>query len=158
MSGKKGRSGRKGEPVELKLVKGTYREDRDGPRPAPKKPSDKPSCPAHLSKAAKKYWRQIVGELDQMNLLVKVDRTALEVHCETYARYLQATEEMNKLPLVVLTKNKFPVQNPYLPIVNKCVEQLQKQLLEFGMTPASRIKGGGGTGAGEEDPFSEFYG
>ena len=54
--------------------------------------------------------------------------------------------------MIILSPDKrFPMPSPYLPIANKAMEQMQRALLEFGMSPASRTKVSAATLPSEED-------
>ncbi len=49
----------------------------------------------------------------------------------------------------------YPVQSPYLLIANKAMEQMEKMLSHFGMSPSTRTKVQ--VGSSEEiDPIKEF--
>lgn len=80
---------------------------------------------------------------------------ALETLCETYARWVDANDKLQKTGLIVKTSKDFPIQNPLVGIINGLFKQLTTMFAEFGLTPAerSRLKFGGGQ---EKEPFDEF--
>ena len=134
--------GRKPKPTELKILHGN-----PGKRPLndrePKPEKGAPSCPPHIrkDKVAAREWRSIIKVLDAMGLLTKADRTALALYCEAYSRWIEAGEQVKKIGMVVKNAQTGVVyQSPYLAIVNKAFEQIQKFLIEFGMTPSSRTR------------------
>lgn len=90
-----------------------------------------------------------------MGLLTSADADAVAVYCQVAVRYQQATAEVAEQGLTVLTPNGYPVINPALAVVNKCIQQMQRMLSEFGMTPASRSRISVPEAA-VEDPFDEF--
>ena len=64
---------------------------------------------------------------------------------------------MAKDGLVIIAQSGFPVQNPYLQILNKAHDQMMKLLVEFGMTPAARTKvNATSKDEDESDPWDEF--
>ncbi len=48
-----------------------------------------PPMPKHLSREAKAEWRRISPLLLELNLLTKIDRSALERYCRLYGRWQQ---------------------------------------------------------------------
>jgi P27 family predicted phage terminase small subunit len=100
----------------------------------------RPTCPRHLSDEAKKEWRRIVPELEAVGLITRIDRAALAVYCQAWARWLEAEEALRKYGVMVKSPNGFPMQSPYLAVANKAIEQMRGLLTEFGMSPASRTR------------------
>ena len=90
-----------------------------------------------------------------MGLLTSADADAVAVYCQVAVRYQQATKEIQDKGLTVESPNGYPIINPALSIVNKCIQQMQRLLSEFGMTPASRSRIQVPEAA-TEDPFDEF--
>ena len=133
------RRGAKPLPTKLKLIRGTLRKDRANPREAAVN-GDLPRCPAELSDGAKREWRRIAPELAALGLLAKVDRSALALYCESYARWIEAITATQKYGTVIKSPNGFPIQSPYIAIANKAGEQVRLMLAEFGMTPAARSR------------------
>lgn len=131
--------GRKPKPTKLKVLGGN-----PGKRPLntqePKPKSGRPMCPKHLSPEARKAWRKLAKELEAVGLLSKLDGIALEMVCETYARWQDANEKVQKTGLMLKSPNGFPVINPCLSIANRCFDQLKSMLSEFGLSPAERSR------------------
>ena len=131
--------GRKPIPTALKLARGNPGKrpiNKHEPRPDVKLPT----CPRHLQGEARKEWRRMGRKLLAHGLMTDLDVRAFELYCLTYERFLDAYEKMKQHGLVVLSPNKFPVQSPYLAIINRCQTQIERLLLEFGMTPGSRSR------------------
>jgi P27 family predicted phage terminase small subunit len=126
-------------PTRLKVVRGTLRKDRANPR-EPAVTPEIPTCPDELSPAAKKEWERIAPELAALGLLAGIDRSALALYAEAYARWLDAIQALQKYGTVVKSPNGFPIQSPYVALANKAGEQVRLLLAEFGMTPASRSR------------------
>ncbi|MGZ4955296.1 MAG: phage terminase small subunit P27 family [Methylobacter sp.] len=107
-----------------------------------------PGCPSHLLPDAKKEWKRIAPELEKMRIISQMDRAALAVYCQAYARWVQAESKIKELSsgpnkdagLIDLTPNGFKQMSVWLQISNRAVEQMHKFLAEFGMSPSSRSK------------------
>lgn len=111
--------------------------------------------PSWLTPAEQSEWKRITRELRSMGLLTSADADAIAVYCQVAVRYQQATKEIQEKGLTVESPNGYPIINPALSIVNKCIMQMHKMLSEFGMTPASRSRIQVPEAA-TEDPFDEF--
>ncbi len=132
-------AGRKPKPTALRIVQGN-----PGKRPLPKnEPKPKamvPRAPAHLSAEQKKIFRRVAKQLNNANIITRIDGVALELLCEAYSRWLDALDKVKLMGMVVKSPSGFPVQNPYLGIANRAFDQAQKMMTEFGMTPSSRTR------------------
>lgn len=132
-------AGRPAKPTALKVLAGN-----PGGRPLndaePKPRNTKPKMPAHLGEKAQREWKRVVRELSAMKLLTSADADALALYCQTYQRWVEASEKIDEEGMVVVTENGYPVMSPYITIVNQCIRTMQRMLTEFGMTPASRAR------------------
>lgn len=119
-----------------------------------------PGCPRHLLPEARKEWRRITPELERYGLISKLDRSALALYCQAWARWVWAEEQLQRaqasaatamadaeakgLPylggdgLTVPTPNGHVGYSPHWVIANKAMEQVNKYLGSFGLDPASR--------------------
>jgi P27 family predicted phage terminase small subunit len=111
--------------------------------------------PAFKGTPKEVQWRRLTRELAAMGLLTSADADALALYCDTYVRWAEAVRALEREGMIVLTEKGFPVQSPYLGIVNTCTTKMQRLLIEFGMTPASRSRIQV-VGEGEEDEFDQF--
>lgn len=149
-------------PSNLKLVEGTYREDRVA-KNEPKPKVRVPKAPKHFSELALEEWDRIVNELAELGLMTNLDRAALVAYCEFWEAYVIAAEKLKKGGMVRTSSNGNTYENPYFSIKKRAAEMMHKFLIEFGMTPASRtrISANGGTPLGkqekETDPEEEKY-
>jgi len=132
-------AGRRPKPTALKQLQGTLRKDRTNAN-EPKPEALSKGIPKHLSKEARKYWQESFKLLDGAGILAVTDTDSLALYCETKARWIHAKKRLEKDGLVIKAQSGFPVQNPYLQIMNKSHEQMMKLIVEFGMTPAARTK------------------
>jgi P27 family predicted phage terminase small subunit len=93
-----------------------------------------------LNAEGRKEWRRITRELAPLGLVSNLDRTALAIYCDAYARWVDATDNIRQFGLIVKAPGGYPMPSPYLPILNKSIEQMRAFIVEFGMTPASRSR------------------
>ena len=102
-----------------------------------------PDPPAHLLPAAAEEWARLAPELRRYGLISKLDRAALAVYCQAYARWKHAEEKLRELGdagLVETTLTGYRQIGPWLQISNRAVETMQKFLGEFGMSPSARTR------------------
>ncbi len=121
-----------------------------------------PDCPRHLWPAAKKEWKRITPELDRYGLISKLDRSALALYCQCYARWVWAEEQLTRAMdeaatkraeaeakgemwtggdgVTVPTPNGHVGYSPHWVIANRAMEQVNKYLGAFGLEPCSRGK------------------
>ena len=130
----------KPKPTQLKIITGN-----PGRRPLPENEPKPSRCktlraPKELTPAAKTQWRKVAKQLDDAGILTEVDTEALVLYCEAYARWRAAQAQIDKYGLVVKSRNGFPTQSPYVPIVHEAFRQMRQLLTDFGMTPSSRTK------------------
>jgi len=145
--------GRKPKPVELRVIHGTAANERViAAQPRPRRVL--PRCPSHLTGEAEKCWHRLARELYDAGLLASIDRDALTAYCAAYARWRKAEEMLAKTGEVILTNTRSEtsedgtvtnsggnlVQNPWLAVSNRALDQMTKLAAEFGMTPSSRSR------------------
>ena len=144
--------GRKPKPTVLKLLHGTARKHRINPRePKPKVGEMLP--PEHLSPLAREHWITVEEQLRSAGILTTLDRPALEVLCEVYARWCLANEEIKKTGILIRGESGGFVKSPYLFVSSKSFDQMLKMLTEFGMTPSARTRV---NAIGGNEPDNEF--
>ena len=144
--------GAKPVPTRLKVLRGTDRPDRRNPDEPVVKPAI-PPCPPHLGAEAKREWRRASKRLAAVGLLTEIDRAAFALYCDSYGRWVEATQAVQTYGLMVKSPNGFPMQSPYLAVANKAAEQMRLLLGEFGMTPASRARVHAVPAIPQDDPF-----
>lgn len=135
--------GRKPTPTHLKLIHGN-----PGHRPIPLDqftPIAKcPDCPTHLIGEARKEWDRVTAVLT--GVISDCDRGALAMLCTSWARHLEAEQEMAKMAiaggtgLLIKSPKGYPIQSPWLSISNRAHEMYSKMCVEFGLTPSSRTR------------------
>lgn len=142
-------------PTKLKVLHGTLRKHRTNTH-EPDVKAAIPTCPRELSPTAKKEWRRIAPELARLGLLSRIDRAALAMYCDHYARWLEAIAALQKYGVVVKSPSGYPMQSPYVAIANKSGEQVRLLLGEFGMSPSSRTRVHATPEPEPDDPFEQW--
>jgi len=119
-----------------------------------------PDCPRHLLPEARKEWKRITPELEKYGLISKIDRAALALYCQCWARWVwaeqqlaraqaKAAERMAKAEekgeeytggdgMTVMTPSGHMTYSPHWVVANKAMEQVHRYLRSFGMDPAAR--------------------
>ncbi|WP_424769435.1 phage terminase small subunit P27 family [Paenibacillus sp. sgz302251] len=110
------------------------------------RPSDnKTDCPDWLTdKVARKEYRRIAKELNNINLLTNLDITTLAQYCQAYSLYLSATKELEGKPMVIEQTNKSGftnlIEHPLIRIQFKYSDEMKKHATQMGLTISSRLK------------------
>lgn len=99
-----------------------------------------PRPPEHLSDDEKAKWKLTVKELFPLGLITTIDKDALAMYCVIYVRWLKAEKMVREKGEIIKTAAGNIIQNPYLSIANRALDQLNKLGAEFGMTPSSRSR------------------
>lgn len=131
--------GRKPKPTALKLLAGNPgKRAINHAEPKPRVIMPKP--PEHLSDAEKEKWKSTVRELHPLGLVTTIDKDALAMYCTIYVRWVKAEKMVRDKGEIIKTAAGNIIQNPYLSIANRALDQLNKLGAEFGMTPSSRSR------------------
>lgn len=114
--------GRKPIPVNLKVIKGTARPDRDNVQtPEFDLVDDFPPAPQHLNPDGASMWNELGRQLVAAKVLQMVDLYSLEQLCFAWQRFRQKAKAGMELTAAEDTS-------------------LKSLFSEFGMTPAARRK------------------
>ena len=164
-------AGRKSAPVSLKLLEGRSPGRDSGGRlvaPPPNFRRIPPEKPDTLSPDASTVWDIIVRDLSSQNLLKPMDGPALEMGCETYARWKaavrmrQAQSHEDSGILSVAAHQGSPdrvakVAAPWIGIEERASKDFRAWCAEFGLSVAAEakiVREAGGGDAGGESPFA----
>jgi P27 family predicted phage terminase small subunit len=147
--------GRKPLPTHIKLVKGTARPHRLNPN-EPKPPLAVPEPPPHLEEREKARFTSMAEMLVRRGVMTELDAGALARYAVAWCRWVDAEAEIKKRGLVVKTSADFVIQNPFLAVANKCMNQMAQIESEFGLTPSSRSRIRMEEPNDTIDPFEEF--
>lgn len=132
-------------PSSLKLVQGN-----PGRRPvAEGEPTPEvvaPECPDHLLADAREEWQRIIPFLIRYKLVTEIDTAALALYCQAYGRWQEAERKIAEQRakggdgMLVKAPSGYPIQNPYLAIANRAMEDCYKYLQQFGLSPSARTR------------------
>ena len=137
--------------VRLRGNPGKRRLNGGEPAPAP----IVPACPSCLGDEARKEWKRLARELGDLGLLTRIDRGMPAAYCQAHALWVEAVSSIGRYDTMAKSPNGFPMQSPYVAVVNKQVEIMGRIAAEFGMTPSSRSRIRAGAPV-PEDPFEQF--
>ena len=155
-----GKRGPAPKPTALRLVEGN-----PGNRPInhrePKPTLGAPPMPEWMRPDAKRVWRHTVPMLKQMGVLAHVDRDALAMYCQMYARWREAEEFLKEKGAVYVVRTdggavKYAAQYPQVGIASNLAKQVRAYQQEFGMTPSARSQIEVPDLGNDEDKFEEF--
>ncbi|NTV25916.1 MAG: phage terminase small subunit P27 family [Chlorobiaceae bacterium] len=152
--------GRKPQPTNLHIIKGTYRADRHSQTAEALSSSDDSllTPPSWLKADAKKEWKLEAKMAIKAGILTHSDRSAFADLCILQARVKQAYKDMHTFAESIKKKaaarggtweydtilppnqSGYFAQNPFIPIYNKALKDLNQLRAEFGMTPSSRTR------------------
>ena len=131
--------GRKPKPTALKELEGNPgKRQLNSNEPKPK--AKAPSCPKWLDDDAKKEWRRLSKQMEQMGILTEIDMAAFAGYCQAYSRWKAAEEFISKHGSIVKTPSGYWQQVPQVSIAQQYLKQMQKFCEQFGLTPASRSR------------------
>ena len=132
-------AGRKPKPTKMKVVQGTFRKARANPE-EPKPKNQLPPCPDYLKGRAREEYFRIGRKLERIGVLTEMDDIALIGLCQSWAEYLEATEQASKTGMLVKSPSGYPIFNPYVTLANQALKWVKSFLTEFGMTPSLRCR------------------
>ena len=132
--------GRKPLPAEWRVMTGNPGR-RAIPEPPPaKKPARVPTAPPYLTPDGKKEFRRVAKLLHGAGLLAELDVGALALYADAFATWKDARDRVAASAMVIRTRNGNAIQNPYLGIQNQAAKRMHQLMVEFGMTPSSRMR------------------
>lgn len=139
--------GRKPLPTKLKVLRGTDRPDRHNEaEPTPEIP-DSLKPPAWMKrKVAREAFEQMAARLYRLGLFTELDQFQLELLCQTYAKWREATRRSNVEPLTSHKGGQY--MNPSLSAELALGKRLQAIMTEFGLSPSARTR----LTVGEKEP------
>lgn len=145
-------------PANLRLLGGRSEGRDSGGRPVAPPPAFRripPKPPTWLSREARAEWKRVVPGLARLDLIKEEDRAALAVYCETWARWVKASREVERDGFTVPTEHGVK-RNPAVTVLETATTQLRAMAQEFGLTPSAEARVGrpGGNGDPDDNPFA----
>ena len=107
--------GRKPKPTAVKELEGNPgKRELNTKEPKPIKKA--PACPKWLDDEAKKEWKRLSKQMEQLGILTEVDMSAFAGYCQAYARWKEAEEFISKHGAIVKTPSGYRQQVPQVEI------------------------------------------
>lgn len=148
-------AGRKPLPTHLKLVKGTARSHRIN-HDEPRATVSVPAPPSHLDARGRARFAEMAEILARHGVMTELDTSALARYAVVWCRWIETEAEVKRRGPVVKTEGGNIIQNPFLSIANRCLQQMAQIESEFGLTPSSRSRIRAAVRPGDADPFEEY--
>src|SRR3990172_18716 len=112
-----GKRGPQPTPNAIKMLEGTYREDRHGGVHAP---AGMPVKPNWLGEIASRVWDERIDELSAVpGLLSSVDGPALAIYCHAWQEFDDARRVIESDGLISVSEKGGEYQNPAVGIQHK---------------------------------------
>lgn len=131
--------GRKPKPTAVKVLEGN-----PGKRPLnmyePVLEKKAPECPSWLNDEAKAEWDRLADKMVNLGTLTEMDMAAFAGYCQSYARWKEAEEFIEKHGTIVKTPSGYWQQVPQVSIAQTNLKVMLKFCSEFGLTPSSRSR------------------
>lgn len=150
-------------PTPLKIAKGNpgKRDLEVDPNMEPHPdPMQDLSPPDFLQKEAKEEWEVIAPHLLKSGLLTVLDKYELSMLCQSFARWVKMERELSNEEFTGWSAKGTRQINPLLKAAWGEMNQLQKYLVQFGMSPSSRagmfIPKNAGDGENTPDAWKRF--
>ena len=131
--------GRKPKPTAVKVLEGNPgKRTLNMFEPKPEKVA--PECPDWLNEEAKAEWNRLVDKMVELGTLTEMDMAAFAGYCQSYARWKEAEEFIEKHGTIVKTPSGYWQQVPQVSIAQTNLKVMLKFCSEFGLTPSSRSR------------------
>ena len=156
-----GKRGPKPKPTTLRILEGNPGRrplNAAEPHPAP----GVPDPPDHVQGRAREMWLTLGAQLSSCGMITAVDGHALELLCDTYAKYCEMTAESARTGPVLMDPDnplRFKI-SPYWSQAQLLSQKLYVLLREFGMTPSARSTmhvAGPAAESAATDPAAQYF-
>lgn len=130
--------GRKPKPTWLKLVAGNpgHRPINDA-EPQPKGDLSEP--PEWFDAKHRVIWNRAI-KTAPTGLLRELDESVLVIWVVAAVMHMDASKEVARKGSMVRADNGYPMQNPWVAIINKQAQIMLKAAAEMGFTPSARSR------------------
>ena|ERR1041385_374204 len=157
MAGNANSGGQNRKPTAMKVIEGTFRQDRANPNEPEAKPLKFPCPPSmELNEFGMKEWERSTRVLIDLNVLTEGDVSALTAMCHQFGEFVYCDKEIKEKTYLKEPKEYILDMDPNQRIeymrtkylVGKELKKLRKEHLEaysklaqqFGLTPVSRAR------------------
>lgn len=130
--------GRPRKPTAIKILDGTFREDRHGDEPKIEALTSLPKPPSSLGKEGKRRWKTEGEQLLAKGILSVTDLPALEVYCAAWDEVQHCADVLSKQGEYSMRDNGTMAAHPAIRRKGEALDRIRAYQREFGMTPSSR--------------------
>lgn len=99
-----------------------------------------PRCPSWLSDEAKKKWKELLPQLEQLGLLTAIDRSALALLCSHYALAAAAAKTLETEGVTVVDERGLARKHPACQVLRDNSQSFARYMSEFGLSPSARTR------------------
>lgn len=110
---------------------------------------------------AKKEWRRIIKELNQIDIVGNLDYTNLAGYCNAYANYIKVTEKLKDQDYCIERETRsgtITVKNPLVDIQKTYASEMRRFAALCGLTIDSRLKAAVNKRDKKENEIMEMFG
>lgn len=138
--------GRPSKPKAVKVLQGTYREDRALPDEVqPELLASIPDPPDGLGDWGRREWAIVCRWLHDVGCLASTDLSLIAAYCNEVSNYWDYDSQVKSKGAVVAIKNKEGVvvkvqKNPFTTLRKESLAQALHLASQFGFTPAARSR------------------
>jgi P27 family predicted phage terminase small subunit len=125
------------QPAALRLLRGNPGRRRIKQEPLPERGA-LPAPPPYLDERARAEWTRTAPELHQLGLLTVCDLAVFAAYCQSYARWVEAEQQLAASSLTIETTNGNVIQSPLVGIARRAAHDMVKFAIEMGLTPGGR--------------------
>ena len=83
---------------------------------------------------------QLLQRLAKRGILTEADRAAFLAYCVAWATWTEANAKLQEAGLVRTMKSGRAIVSPYVKIARDALADLRTLAVEFGLTPAARVR------------------
>lgn len=130
-------AGRPTLPTQQKILQGTYRKDRANESEIFPDRASNLQAPKWLAKKAREKWSELAPILSRNGLLTECDLDSLAIYCQTWIRYVDAENKLNKGSTTTAASGYQQV-NAWITIAKNCRADLMKLGDRLGLSPSAR--------------------
>ncbi len=129
-------------PIQIKKLRGTYRNDRDGRSISLIMPTlDRiPPSPTEFTQNQIELWNTICQTLLSIGLLQEIGLIQIMVYCDQWEIYKECRYHIEKNGTMLTTGDGRTYKNPSLGIMKRMAQNMIKIADQFGFSPLSRSK------------------
>jgi len=133
-------TGRKAKPTALRILQTTGKKAEKLVKRMSPTPGDLSDAPDWLTADQKEAWAYVIANAPR-HVLRRIDKSVVAGFIIAEDTHRRASIAMQQTQLLVKSpKQELPLQNPYLPIINRQMLLMLRAASELGFTPCSRAR------------------